>query len=201
MPSDLSRPADESLTRAAASGDREALGQLIERNLPGLEAFIRLRGGRLVLAKESASDLVQSVCREVLQDLGEYRFQSEALFRHWLYQTAERKILDRARFWQRARRDARREAVPPQDTACGMESLARSYAGLVTPSAEASMREQVERVERAFQLLSEDDREVIVLARVVGLSQAEIAAQMGRTEASVRNLLPRALARLGGLLW
>ena len=39
-------------------------------------------------------------------------------------------------------------------------------------------------------------REVIVLARIVGLPHGEIAARMERTEAATRNLLGRALTRL-----
>ncbi len=39
-----------------------------------------------------------------------------------------------------------------------------------------------------------------MLSRVVGLSRAEIAVRMGRSEASVRNLVSRALAELAGHL-
>jgi DNA-directed RNA polymerase specialized sigma24 family protein len=38
------------------------------------------------------------------------------------------------------------------------------------------------------------------LSRIVGLSQEETAAQMGRTVPSARNLLHRALVRLAGEL-
>jgi DNA-directed RNA polymerase specialized sigma24 family protein len=41
---------------------------------------------------------------------------------------------------------------------------------------------------------------VISLARIVGLSHAEIAKEMGRSEGAVRTLLSRALARLATLL-
>ena len=52
----------------------------------------------------------------------------------------------------------------------------------------------------AFDRLPEAHREVIVLAKVMGLSRGEIAAQMGRTEIAVRTLLSRALAQLAGEL-
>jgi RNA polymerase sigma factor (sigma-70 family) len=48
-------------------------------------------------------------------------------------------------------------------------------------------------MERAFDLLSDDHREVITLSRIVGLSHAEIAAELGRSEGAVRVLLSRAL--------
>ena len=39
-----------------------------------------------------------------------------------------------------------------------------------------------------------------MLSRIVGLSRAQIAEETGRTEAAIRNLLPRALARLADAL-
>jgi hypothetical protein len=54
----------------------------------------------------------------------------------------------------------------------------------------------VRNLEAAFDELPEHYREVITLSRIAGLSRAEIAAHMGRSEASVRNLLSRALVVL-----
>jgi len=56
--------------------------------------------------------------------------------------------------------------------------------------------EEIERVEAAFDKLSDDYRQVILLSRIVGLSHREVAREMGRNEAAVRKLLSRALARL-----
>ena len=60
--------------------------------------------------------------------------------------------------------------------------------------------EEVERFERAFEELSEEHREVISLAHLVGLSRAEIAVELDKTEVAVRSLLYRGLARLAELL-
>ena len=48
-------------------------------------------------------------------------------------------------------------------------------------------------MEAAFDSLPDDYREVITLARIAGLSHAEIARQMARSESAVRMLLSRAL--------
>ncbi len=168
---------------------------MMHQHLPGLHAYIRLHAGRLVLAKESATDLVQSVFREVLEDRGTIQFQSEGLLRHWLYQTAERKIIDRARHWKREKRDAAREVRGTEDS-----QLVDAYRSFCSPSGAAIAREELERVEAAFAKLPEEAREIIVLSRVVGLSHAELAAKMGRTEGSVRTLLSRSLAKLALLV-
>ena len=59
--------------------------------------------------------------------------------------------------------------------------------------------EALERLEAAFRQLPDDYREVILLARMVGLSHAEIGRQMERTPQAVRVMLHRALARLARL--
>jgi RNA polymerase sigma factor (sigma-70 family) len=74
------------------------------------------------------------------------------------------------------------------------------YASLSSPSRAAMAREGVARIEAAFARLPEHYREVITLARIVGLSQEELAEVTGRSVASARNLLTRALVRLAALL-
>lgn len=185
----------------ASRGDARALDELLASHLPGLRAFVRLRSGPLLRAKESASDLVQSVCLEVLQHLDRFRYRGEAGFRHWLYTTALREVLNRQKYYRAEKRDAAREVGPPPDSAgSGDATLLAQYRSICTPSREAMLREQIQIVERAFDELSEDHREVILLAHLVGLSRKEIALELGRSEGAVRNLLSRALSHLAEVL-
>jgi RNA polymerase sigma-70 factor (ECF subfamily) len=188
------------LVAVAKQGDRHAAEALLAMHLPRLRAFVRLRAGGLVRSKESSSDLVQSVCREVLQDLDHFEFRDEPSFRDWLYSAALRKILDRNRYYRADKRDPDREVHPPPTSEREDERLFEAYRTVSTPSRNAIAREEIERIDAAFDQLPEDYREVITLARIVGVSHAEIARQMDRSEDSVRNLLSRALARLGSLL-
>lgn len=181
------------------SGDPEAMETLMGRHLPGLRAYVRVQGGALLRAKEESTDIVQSVCREVLEKIDRFRYPSEAGFRQWLYTTALRKIRDRYDYYLAAKRDVRREAAPPSDgSAPG--PLAHVYRSVCTPSREASAREEIARIEAAFDDLPDHYRDVIVQARLLGLSRAEIAEQMGRSEIAVRSMLFRASAKLAGLL-
>ncbi|MBI3819745.1 MAG: sigma-70 family RNA polymerase sigma factor [Planctomycetes bacterium] len=193
-------PISRDLIDRASNGDPAAVDTLLEKNLPGLEAYIRLRTGRLLKARESASDLVQSVCREVLQHMDRYQYRGEAQFRHWLYTTAMRKIVNRYEYYRAEKRDAGREVAPHPDDASGSAESAgqilQTYRSFITPSRHMQAREELDRTERAFAKLSEDKREVVLLAKVVGLSRADIAAEMGRTEIAIRSLLSRALAEL-----
>lgn len=190
------------LVERATHGDRPALAELLQKHIPGLRAYLRLEAGALVRAKESCSDLVQSVCREVLEDLSGFEYRGEAAFKQWLYTAALRKVMDKNRYWQQEKRDAGREARLEAEVRDSDDAgrVLEQYGGFYTPSHDASMKEQLLRVERAFDALSPEYRQVVTLARIVGLSHKEIAAQLGKTEVATRHLLARAMARLSTIL-
>lgn len=182
------------LVQSASRGDRPALEALLQRYLPELRAFLRLRTGPRLLARETPDDLAQSVCREVLGQMSDFDYRGEPSFKQWLFTAALHKVQDKGRYYAAEKRDAGREwgVTDPQ--------LLSGYASLLSPSRIAIGREDVVRVERAFDALPDDYREVITLHRILGCDHAEIAERMGRTAEASRVLLHRALARLGRLL-
>jgi len=192
---------DSDLVTAASSGDHLAISELMRRNLPQLRAYVRVRLGERLRAKESVSDVVQSACLEVLRDLDRYVYQGEQRFRQWLFEAAYRKIVDRARFYDAQKRDAGREvSAGAQSPTTTDGDVLDCYGSFCTPSRVVAAREEMARVERAMDQLPEDYRKVILMARIVGLSHAAIAEEMGRKEGTVRVLLYRALTRLSELL-
>ncbi len=180
---------DHELFEAARAGDHGAIDRLIERYQPRLHAFIRLRLGDQVRAREASMDVVQSVCRELLAAAPGFEFRGEERFRDWLFTAALNKIRDKARFHGRDKRDVAREEGGDD------ASLVRA-ASFLTPSVDAIGRETAEALAAALAELSEEHREVITLARIVQLPYAVIAESMGRSEAAVRQLLVRALLHL-----
>ena len=189
----------ESLVQAAAAGDEGALQALLERYLPQLRAYVRLRAGAAIRAQESASDIVQSVCREVLENAARFEHPNEGAFKNWMFATALRKIVDRKRYYTAQKRDIDRNQAEDGGER-DERGLAECYNTFTAPSQRAIANEDIERIEAAFEQMPEDYREVITLAHLVGLSRKEIAEQMGKTEGAVRTTLFRALARLSDLL-
>lgn len=179
----------ESLLRRASQRDESAVAILLQQHLPALRAFVRLKAGAMLLAKESCSDLAQSVCRDVLENAERFRFGGEPEFRKWLFTVAMRKIADRAEHWRAGKRDPRREAGFQEDEV-------RGFAPIWTPSGQAAAREELARVEQGFATLAPEKQEVILMARLMGMSHAQIAAELGKTEVAVRTMLSRALAEL-----
>lgn len=188
------------LAQRAAAGDRAAVDALIERHLPELRAFVRLRAGDALRRRESTSDLVQSTCREVLTHLERFQFPDETAFRRWLFVTAQRKIADRADHYAAQKRAAVREERLASEAGVQDEQLANCYRRFSSPSRRALVRDEIEQLERAFDALTEEQREIVTLAHVVGLSRAQIAEQVGKSENAVRIVLHRALARLAEIV-
>ncbi|HEX6810674.1 MAG TPA: sigma-70 family RNA polymerase sigma factor [Planctomycetota bacterium] len=184
---------DETTSPASQhDGSRPPLDELLARHLPALRVFVRLQAGPALRQRESCSDLVQSTCLELVQGLDRVEWRGHDAFRAWLFAAALNKIRERDRYHHAARRDAGREVDDPRE-------IEAAYGSLLSPSRVAMGHEKIAQLEAAFDQLSTDHREVIVWCRVVGLSQDEVAARMGRTVDSVRNLLLRALARLAAL--
>lgn len=185
------------LVDQASQGDAQAIEQLLGMHLPGVRAFVRLRMSPDLRGKESVSDVVQSACREVLQHMGRFEYRGEGNFKHFLYTTALRKVLNKDRYYHKAMRDVRREAERgATHEASRDDSLSQIYQTLSTPSGHVMTKESIERLERAFDDLPEDYREVVLLSRLMGLSHREIASQLGRSELATRSLLARALTTL-----
>lgn len=184
----------------ARRGDEAALSVLLQKYLPDLHTYVRLRLSRKLKGREDTVDIVQSVCRDVLQNAGQFTYEGEPQFRAWLFTTALRKIVDRAEYWGAAKRDLdKQQPLTGGGSKSGANIEAQvlhSFQNVCSPSGVAMGREMLARVEAAFSALPEDYQEVILLAKVVGLPRTEIAKRMNRTEASIRNLLPRALAEL-----
>lgn len=178
--------------RPQRCGGLPPIDELLARHLPALRVFVRLQAGPWVRMRESCSDLVQSTCRELIEGLDGFEWRGDDQFRHWLFAAALNKIRERDRYHRAERRAPGKEV----DDAADLGAL---YGSLLTPSRVAMGRETVERLEAAFDRLPDDYREVILLCRVVGLPQLEVARRMGRSVDSVRNLLLRALARVAAL--
>ncbi len=185
------------LVQRATGGDGGAIEALLRRYLPGLEAWLRGHAGPRILNRESSSDLSQSVCREVLEDLsqGQFEYRGEREFKQWLYQAAALKIKNRARFYAAERRNADKELTPRSS----VDATEQFFQTLCTPSRDASAREELGKLKAGFDQLPERMRTIITRARIEGRSHREIAEEFDISEQNSRMLLSRALARLATL--
>ena len=179
-------------------GEQEpALGVLIERTLPALRAFVARRLDRSTASKESVSDLVQSACREVIQNFEGFEYEGELPFRAYLYRTALNKVIDKRRYYHAEKRGANRDIALQElsdNDAAGQASEACDG-----PPERLLHQEEIDLLENAWGQLPEELREILTLRRIWGLSNRRAAERLGTTRARARRLFGRALARLTAL--
>ena len=190
----------EMLVRNAQRGVQEDLDRLIAYHLDDLRAFVRLQIEPSLRVRESRSDVVQSVCRNVLEGLSGFEYRGEGSFRAWLFTAAFNKVRQKREFHRALRRDVGRDVALQEAGDDGTRVTGPLYASLCSlepsPSQNAIAQEETGRIERAMDALSPEHRDVLLLSRIVGLSNREIARRLGRTESAVRALLGRATVRL-----
>ena len=73
--------ASRHLVTRVQQGDRAAIDALLAYHLPRLHSWLRVRIGGGLGPRESTSDVVQSACREVLENLDRFHYEGEAGFR------------------------------------------------------------------------------------------------------------------------
>jgi RNA polymerase sigma-70 factor (ECF subfamily) len=144
-----------------------------------------------VRAKVGASDVVQETLALAYQGFDRFRGGTEAEFRAWLGQILAHQVTNavnkyRSTAKRRLDREVPLEAAAPDGGLCAPGE---------TPSRQTLRREEWELMDRAFDRLGPDDRDVIRRRHRDGLSFAAIAADMGRSEEAVRRLWARALGR------
>ena len=134
---------------------------------------------------------MQDLCLEAHRDIAQFRGRSEGEFVCWLRKVFATIVSNQVRrYLGTRRRDLRREqpiAVGRDDTSRAVVDR-RLVAPQSSPSQQAARRERAELLAEALDTLPETYREVIVLRNIEGLSFSDVAARLGRTEDSVKNI-------------
>jgi RNA polymerase sigma-70 factor (ECF subfamily) len=160
---------DPAVPRAVArakSGDMDAIRFLYLRYKNNIYGYVL----SLVRDAHEAEDVTQTVFLKLISAIHKYE-PREVPFTAWILRVAHNVAMDSLR--QR------------RPVACE-EVIDRSR------PADDSSHDRRRGLEQALETLPEDQREVIVLRHLVGLSPAEIADRMGRTESSIHGLHHRA---------
>jgi RNA polymerase sigma-70 factor, ECF subfamily len=186
----------EQLLAAARDGSREALGRLFQACRPYLLVVAARQLDPELLAKGSASDLVQESFLEAQRDFARFAGTTEAELLAWLRQI----LLNNAGNFSRRYRDTDKRAVSREVSLAGEDSAHPSGPSVPdlqpTPSSKAIEREQAEALQRALQCLPDDYRRIIVYRYLEGRSFDEIGRLMQRSADAARKLWSRAMDEL-----
>jgi len=162
----------------AKEGDRDALTFLYVRYADNIYGYVR----SIVRDEHDAEDITQHLFSKLTFALSRYEPRSVP-FAAWILRVARNLALDHIR----AKRAIPCEEVRPVDSVADDFSFERSSA-----------------LRDALDALPPDQRQVLILRHVVGMSPSEIARSLGKTEGSIHGLhhrgrrtLQRELSELG----
>ena len=192
-------PSTSDLVNRAQGGDREAFDKLAERYRSRLQSFAKLRIKRDLLERVEIDDVLQEIYLRAFQSLEQFEWRTDGCFYRWLAGIGRHVIQNLTRYHiQTEKRNPGREVPWRQDCPGGdvldLGNLLQAKG--TSPSNAMRRNERFEHLAKSLGQLSEDHREVLILARVEGLSTNEIAQRMGRSPAAVSMLVLRALREL-----
>jgi RNA polymerase sigma-70 factor, ECF subfamily len=164
------RERERALVRRARDGDRDAFGELYRIHLPAVARLVRFRVGR------DDEDTVSEVFLRAWRGLSAYR-DTGVPFAAWLYGIARHVSIDELR---RQGRVETRDEIPDR----GVEP----------------MTAEVLTLRGAIDELPTEQRQVIELKYLVGLTNEEVAAAMATTPGAVNARQWRALKSLAEIL-
>lgn len=146
----------------AKVGDSEGLHFLYVRFAPDVQRYV----ASIVHDHHEAEDITQNVFAKLMTAIGKYE-QREVPFAAWILRVARNAALDH----MRARRAIPTEEVRIADNGHAQTRIDRSR-----------------DLRQALAQLPEDQREVLVLRHITGLSPTEIATTLGKSESSIHGL-------------
>ena len=179
------------LIPAARDGDDAALNEIWQQLRSYLLIFADQRLDEGLRGKLDASDIVQHSLMEAHRDFGTFRGQTEDELKSWISRLVVHNLMDAGRrFRQSQQRSVAREVA--WDTQSDV-SVARYQA---SASSLARRRETDDELLRAVAELPERSQQVLELRHRMGLSHAEVAEELGMTEAAARKLWSRIVEEL-----
>lgn len=166
------------LAKKAQQDDVEAFGSIYDMCVQSIYRYVYFR----VDSKHEAEDLTEDIFLKAFRAIGRYRHDESSVMA-WLFTIARNTVIDHYRG------NGRRMETPLTEE---LEAM------LVDHVAEKDLEvlHLQADLKRAILMLTEDQHQVIVLRFIAGMSCAEVAQVLGKSEDSVKQLQHRALANL-----
>jgi RNA polymerase sigma-70 factor, ECF subfamily len=169
----------------------------LERFRDYLRLLARLQLNSKLQAKLDGSDIVQQTLLQAHENRDQFRGQSDAEMAGWLRSILANVLATAIRRYAADARNLGRERVVQDSLANSSARIENWLAAEQSSPSEHVMRiEELARLANALAQLPNDQREVIELHHLKGLSIADIAESMQRTKPSVMGLLFRGQKKL-----
>lgn len=168
------------LVRRASRRDQEAFSELYTLYLERIYRYVRLKVG----SPTEAEDITSTVFLSAWRTIDHFAPQRESSFAAWLFKLARNAVIDR---YRRARDIISLDATDKRPTI-----------HVIQPGPEDQVEHQIviDELYMALQTLTSEQREVVLLRFVEGLSAREVGDIMGKQEGAVRGMQFRAIESL-----
>lgn len=173
---------EAALIQRCAAGEEVACAELVA----GHERMVYTLALHLLGDRDEALDLSQEVFLRVFRTLHSFRGQSA--LKTWIYRIVVNQARNRQRFWRRRRRA---DQVSLDQHVAEHGDLRQPGDGS-SPDRAFARKELASRLWSALNALPFDQRTVIVLREIDGLSYDEIAFSLGVAVGTVKSRLTRA---------
>lgn len=180
---------DAVLAQRCAAGDDRAYAELVDEH----QRMVVQLAYNLMGDYDDALDVSQEVFLRVFRTINGFRAQSS--LRTWIFRIVVNQARNRQRWWRRRRREAQ---VPIEDHIRNYGEFRTT--GASDPARAYAQKELATRLSRALSHLPFDQRTVVVLREIDGLSYEEIAEAAGLNVGTVKSRLARARESLRSAL-
>jgi RNA polymerase sigma-70 factor (ECF subfamily) len=180
-------------------GNTDVLAHLFAHYRPRLRQMLARRMDARVAARLDASDVLQEVYLDAARQLQSYLQAPGVPFYVWLRGLAWERLLNCQRQHLGTQcRDAQRELHLPDDSS---DWLAQQLLAPDRSPCEAALQAELrQRVREALNRLDPQDREVLLMRHLEGMSNNEVATALGLSPSGATMRYGRALRRLKAAL-
>jgi RNA polymerase sigma-70 factor (ECF subfamily) len=182
-------PSDRVLISKLRRGDASAFEQLVRAHQDRVYDFCV----RMLNDREEAFDLTQEIFLSIHQNVD--KFRADAKLTTWIFRISRNHCLNRLKYLKRRGRGRSDEYGETNE-----KVISDSMGGSTTPDEVVTRKREKQLVHQAIEELDEEQRSLVVLRDVEGLSYEEIMEITELPEGTVKSRLHRAREKLAGIL-
>ncbi|MCK4935410.1 MAG: sigma-70 family RNA polymerase sigma factor [Elusimicrobiales bacterium] len=177
---------DAELIKAYKKGDTQALEKIMEKYKTPIYSYLL----KMVGNRDSANDLFQEIFLKFIKNIQSYN--EEKKFANWIYTVAHNTVMDSFRK-NKNRYIESLDQIKGEDFKSVAETIASKD---LSPENILIKTEISGKIEKAFEILSDEQREVFIMRHYWGLSFKEIAEILKVPIGTALARMSRALGKL-----
>jgi len=172
------------------AGDQDAFTGLFDKYRRRLAVLIHYKLSDELRGSLEVDDLLQETFLRAYRDIERFTYRSPGSFLRWLASIADHVVIDAARTHGRLRRAGELVPFRSQSNPAGPDPPDSK-----TPSRLMAQQQAVDGLLARLDALTAEYRQVILMAKMEGLSTQEMAERLGKSREATALLLHRALKR------